>query len=410
MRLAGLRWSTAAGCVVGLMTTFPAEARAQGVDPADRAVVKMGPLAWTPSLSIPSIGVDTNVFNEAIAPRRDFTANVQPAVDGWLRLGRARFTVREQLNLMYFRRYASERAVNNSTTVTGRLDLVWGSPHASVGFVHTKDRADARIDTRATIKTRPVAAGVDFHLGGSLDIDLEGTANRVSFDDGSTFGGTSLASALDRSNRAYRGTLRYAITPPTTLSLRVVRQEEEFASNASQNNVSVRVMPGVTLSTDALITGDLHVGWLSFQPNRPAIPDSNVLVATGDLAYVLLGVTRFQLTVNRDVVPSIDSGSSYALQTSYTGTITHRVSDRWDVSATGSHLRLDFGQVATQVGDQGKASRADTVRTYGAGIGVYFSRGLRLGVRAESMTRKSALPLGNYDNLRVMCSVSYTRQ
>lgn len=408
MTVTRLRRVAAASCLVGALAS--GEAAAQGIDPADNAVVRMGPLAWTPSLSIPSLGYDTNIFNEARAPRRDFTANVQPAVDGWLRLGRVRVTVREQLNLMYFRRYASERALNNSTTLTGRVDFVWGSPHASVTFLRTKDRADARIDTRATIRSRPASAGIDFHLGRSVDVDLEATANRIAFDSRSSFGETSLSSALDRNSRGYRGTIRYAVTPPTTLSLRVARQEEEFSVPSPQDNVTLRVIPGIALSPDALITGDLQVGWLSFKPNDPAVPTSDIVIAAGNLAYVFLGVTRLQLSVNRDVVPSIETTTKYAVQSSYTGTITHRVSDRWDITATGSHLRLDFGQVASRVGSTSTESRADTVRTFGGGLGVYFSRGLRVGVRAESMTRKSALPLGNYDNVRVMCSVSYTRR
>ena len=93
MTMTRLCRAAATSCLVGLLTS--GGAAAQGVDPADNAVVRMGPLAWTPSLSIPSFGYDTNIFNEARAPRRDFTANVQPAVDAWLRLGRVRVTVRD---------------------------------------------------------------------------------------------------------------------------------------------------------------------------------------------------------------------------------------------------------------------------------------------------------------------------
>ena len=52
--------------------------------------------------------------------------------------------------------------------------------------------------------------------------------------------------------------------------------------------------------------------------------------------------------------------------------------------------------------------RVDTIKTFAAGIGFYFNRGLRLGLRAESINRTSALRLGRYDNLRLMSSINYS--
>lgn len=394
--------------VCGFMTTSVSTACGQDTDPASNAVFQMGPLAFTPAISIPALGLDSNVFNESENPRKDFTANIQPEVEAWLRFGRARLGAKEQLNLLYFDKYASERAVNTISAFNADLLLLWGTPHASVSFVKTNDRADARIDTRAVNRSRPATVGIDFRLSSSTSIDVGANYNTVSFDDRATFGGTRLKTALDRNTRNYHAVLRYTVTPPTTITLSVARQEERFRFSTDQNSQSIRVVPGISLASDAVVSGKVEVGWLSFNPRGATLQSFTGVVSSVDLGYVFLGLTRFQLAINRDVMPSIDSISAYALQTGITGTVTHRVSERWDVTASATHLRLDFGRVRALPDADLSLERADTVDTYAAGIGFYFNQGLRLGLRAESITRESVLRLGRYDNLRIMSSINYT--
>ena len=60
-----------------------------GPDPAT-VRVRIGPLWMNPTISLPNIGIDTNVFNDPpnVAPKRDFTITVSPKTDLWLRMGR----------------------------------------------------------------------------------------------------------------------------------------------------------------------------------------------------------------------------------------------------------------------------------------------------------------------------------
>ena len=54
------------------------------------ARVRLGPLWMNPTISMPNVGIDTNVFNETptVTPQRDVTATVSPKIDLWLRMGR----------------------------------------------------------------------------------------------------------------------------------------------------------------------------------------------------------------------------------------------------------------------------------------------------------------------------------
>jgi hypothetical protein len=387
-----------------MMAASPAHGQ---TDPSANAVFQMGPLAFTPSLSVPSFGIDSNVFNESENPKSDFTSNVQPEIEAWLRIGRARLGVKEQISFLYFDKYASERAVNNSTSLRFDVLLLNITPHATVSVIKTNDRPDPTIDTRARHVSTPVTAGVDIRLSAKTNIDLGADYDRVTFDDKATFEGVRLKSELDRNTRGYHAALRFAVTPPTALILTVLREEELFRFSPGRNTTSVRVVPGISFSSDAVITGQAEVGWLSFNPRDTTIRPFKGLVVRADLGYVLLGLTRFQLLVSRDVMPAIDSLEAYFIQNSVTGTITHRISERWDVNVSGSRLHLDFGNGRVLPATVIAIDRGDLIHTYGAGVGFYFNQGLRLGVRAESVSRDSVLPIGRYDNMRIMSSVNY---
>ncbi len=388
----------------------PPAALAQSADPADRAVVKAGPLGLTPGISIAAIGVDSNVFNERDDQRSDFVADIQPELDAWLRFGRLRIVGREQLNLMYFREYSSQSAINSMTSLRGELRLLWGTPYASVSYVKTNDRPDARVDTRAVSRSRPASVGVDLRLSSTTTLDVGADFNGIAFDEDATFAGTPVRNALARDTTNLFGRLRYTMTPDTALTVSVARFDEEFRFRPQQNSRSVRVLPGVAFGADGIITGSAEVGWLNFSPENTALPNFSGLISNVGLAYVLRGVTRFQVGATRDVRPSIDVLSTYALQTGLRGNVTHRASEQWDINLSGSRQRLNFGAIAGVVDPSNPTNEPDTVSTYGAGLGFYFNQGLRLGVRAESVRRGSPRPLLNYDNLRVLGSVTYTRR
>jgi hypothetical protein len=394
--------------VGGFLVISVAAASGQSPDPAADALFHVGPLAFTPAISVPTLGIDSNVFNENENPRQAFTADIQPEVEAWLRVGQLRVGAREQLNLLYFHDYPSEGGVNTNTNLKADLLLLWGTPHASVSFVQTNNRPDARIDTRAVAHRRPTTVGIDFRLSSSTNIDVGADFDNVSYDEDATFDGESLQTALDRNTRNYHAILRYAVTPPTTIKLTVARQEERFRYSPEQDSESLRVVPGIAFAADSVITGGMEVGWISFKPETATrLRHYTGIVAKGDLGYVFFGLTQFQFSVNRDLAPSIDSISSYALQTALTGTVTHRVTERWDVNVSATHLRLDLGEVRSLIDADTSFARADTVKTYAAGIGLHFNRGLRLGLRVESINRTSAVPSNSYDNLRILSSINY---
>ena len=79
-----------AATIVLLAAFATASARAQEPVPDGRFVT--GPLAWTPTLELRDVGVDSNVFNTPTDAKEDVTASARSQVDSVLKLGLLRAT------------------------------------------------------------------------------------------------------------------------------------------------------------------------------------------------------------------------------------------------------------------------------------------------------------------------------
>jgi hypothetical protein len=187
----------------------------------------------------------------------------------------------------------------------------------------------------------------------------------------------------------------------------VSREESRFQFSPVRDAVAIRYLPGLVFAPTALVTGRAEVGVLRYAPKDPLVRPFTGPVGTVDLGYVLLGVTRFGAQFSRDVVPSIDQLQTYFVQTAISGSVTHRISERWDAVASASRQRLAYHSLLTPAAPEAPGARLDFVSTYGGGIGFYFNRGLRLGTRVERVARDSPTPANRYDNFRVMGSFTY---
>src|SRR5512134_3977191 len=93
--------------------------------------IAIGPFGLWPSITIRSIGVDSNVFNEPENPKRDFTATLIPALQVVVRPPRTSLTITTSSDFVYFREYADGRHVNRSFGGSGEFDLTYVRPFAT---------------------------------------------------------------------------------------------------------------------------------------------------------------------------------------------------------------------------------------------------------------------------------------
>lgn len=361
----------------------------------------------TPTLSLTNIGVDTNVFNTPANPQSDFTMTLSPGVDVWLRLGRARLTARGRSDLVYFRRYASERSLDGG--VGARLEVPFNRvmPWVEGGSFSGRQRAGYEVDLRSRRTQRRVAMGVAYRAGSKTTLGAEVRRMTSRWDGDAVFFGNSLNDALARRTDEVAVTYRQNLTVLTTFVAEASAATDRFQFATERDTDSVRAIVGFDLNQRALIDGSGRIGFRKFDGVGRGYESFQGLVASADLGYVLRGVTRFGVQVDRDAAFSFFRDYPYFLQTGVTVSVTQRVTNRWDVQGRMGHQNLAYRTLIGSI--TAVDNRVDQVDTIGSGVGYRLNSDLRLGVDVDKFRRRSQFQARDYERFRIGASVTYAR-
>jgi hypothetical protein len=387
-----------------VLSSVAATAHAQGGVPeaVETMPIHVGPLGLRPSVSITNVGMDSNVFNDAAAPQEDFTATIVPRLVARVRGGRLVLSYGSAADMVYFKKFTSERSVNASTDV--RLDGNFGrlQPYVSAGWVDTKDRLNAEVDVRTPRTQRTVAGGVRLLLASRTAVVVSARRFNLDFDEGAQFLGVDLTRTLNSRSDTVDAALQLLLTPLTTFSMTTSFQRDRFAGASERDSDTLRLLPALQFDPTSLIRGNIAVGYRRFRPLTPALPDYSGLLVQAGLGYTLLTRTRFDLDLTRDVQYSFEELEPYYLSTGSRLTVTHQLVGPLDLQAFGGRQSLAYRQrqVAGDV-------RRDEVDIYGGGAGYRLRDSLRLGLTWETNRRRSVLDERRYDRHRIYASLTY---
>ena len=373
-------------------------------DTAEAGRFRLGPLRFTPSISLTSLGIDDNVFNESLDPKQDTTAAVGPAVNLWMKLGRSRMTGKVSGQYLYFSKYDNQRAWN--TTDEGRWEVPLSrlTPFIMGVYANTKERPGYEIDSRAHLRSQAVGLGTEMRLSARTSAVLTTTRSDFAFDEGETFLGADLATTLNRRSNVEALQLRFKLTSLTTFVAGAEAIQDRFTFSPVRNADSIKVLPGFEFKPSALISGKVFVGFRRFNARDETLPDYAGPIAAVDAAYTH-SATRLSVKVNRDLAYSYELTQPYYALTDLGLVITQRVTDAWEVVGRGGLQSLEYQQFQSI---RTASLRTDTIRQYGAGVGYRLGQTLRLGFDAVRYRRQSSeFALREYEGLRFGASISY---
>jgi hypothetical protein len=367
--------------------------------------VRLGPLAMTPSIDIPTFGVDTNVFHDppTRAPKRDFTMTVAPKTDMWLRMGRTWLSGTVAQDVVWYQKYSTERSANYLLGVNWKAPLNRVVLSTGVSWLNTRTRPGFEIDARVRRREPAYAASAEVRGFAKTFVGVRGSWRRVEYEEG-VFLGQNLSQELDRTMTSGAVTLRHELTPLTSITFSAGRSEQRFASSprssrADDYSVSVNFDPA------ALLKGAATFGYTNYRPDAEDVPGYKGATVDLSLAYALLGSTRLSAMMNRAVEFSYDSERPYYVLTGGSGSIAQRIFGPVDVVARAGTQRLRY---QSRVGVVPVApERTDRVRSYGGGIGFRLGEELRLGVNVDKERRTSPLAEREYEGLKYGASLTY---
>lgn len=385
----------------------PASAQTQeGPDPS-KVRLRIGPLSMNPTMALSNIGVDQNVFNDPVDqnPKQDFTLTVTPTTDLWLHMGRTWVTGNIKEDIVWYQKYNTERAANNTYTVGwkvpfNRLNLNVGASRSSV-----RDRPGFEIDARSQRNETSYNGTVEFRGFAKTFFGVTGSRSKTDFDKADFFLDSNLQFELNRVTTTAGIVVREQLTPLTSILLNATRSEDRFEFSSLRDSNSTAATVTVSFDPVALIKGSATFGYADFEPQSPGLPNYQGSTAKVGLSYVAFGSTRFAVGFSRDVQYSFDINQPYYLQTGVTGSIAQQIFGPFDVvmrAGTASLAYRNRAGAVIQVSD-----RVDHQQTYGGGLGYHMSRDLRLGVNVDRDHRISDLAAREYNNLRIGSAVTY---
>ena len=411
-------------CALSLCALAPSHAWAQVASPAPTTTsssqsidevrktyrIHAGPFYVNPAILLKELGVDTNVFNQAGEQKSDFTFTLTPQTDvavPFARRGLLKATV--GADVVYYATYDSERSLDPQATVRGEAYANRLTLFAEDSYLNTRQRPNYEIDLRSRHLQNDVSAGLNVRLTTKTSVEVAGRRGRTRFDGDAIYFGTSLKESLDRDATGITVTAKHKLSALTTLAARYERVQDEFILSSIRNTDSYRVMPGVEFKPRALISGIAYVGYRSFTPKSPTLPEYSGLVAQVGLSYTLLGSTTFGVTADRDVSFSFEQLTPYFIDNG-TGVFVRRaIGGHWDVLATAARHRYAYRNLTVQTASLALLpERVDLIDNVGLNLGYRMKRQTRVGFGASYFTRTSSVAtFRDFDGLRVGTTVNY---
>jgi len=393
---------------VVLLRAVPALAQIpDGPPDASTVRIRIGPLMMNPTISISNLGIDNNVFNDPPEklPKEDFTLTLTPASDFWLPLGQTWLTARVDGSVNWYQKYSSERTAN-----TG-YKLGWIVPGSRVslkvdaGYLDARERPGFEIDARAQRNETNFSGSVEFHAMSKSFIGLSATRQDIHFAEQAAYLGTDLRTSLSRVDASYTASFRHQLTPLTSIAFTGIRSNAQFTYSPDRDTTSNAALISVKFDPAALLKGGASVGYTDFKPTDASLPGYHGIVGNIDLAYVLLGSTRFAVTGSRGVQYSYDFDQPYYVQSRLGASIAQQIYGPLDAQLRGEIASLDYRNregAAVTAGD-----RTDRVNSFGGGVGYHLGRDLRLAVNVDQTNRDSQLSDHRYDRLIIASSLTY---
>jgi hypothetical protein len=377
------------------------------LDPPSVAPIQAGPLVLAPIIRLTNIGHDSNVFNRDSDPQGDVTATLSPAMEGWLRMAHGRASGRTQFDVYYFKQLTDLRAVDSDATGRVEIPLNRFRPWVNGAYINTRHRQNLELDAIARRQINTVTVGTDIRLTAKLTTAVFASRSSLNYDTNSIYQGIDLSRVLNNTGTGQGASLRYVLTPLTTVGITVDRQHNRFDAAPDRDSDSFNVMPMIEFSPRALITGTASYGFRQRKSVAGTAPDFNGSVANVDLTYTLLGRTRFTMTGRRQLEYSYVVGRMDYLDASLTLGVSQRFGESWDVGGSITRSRLSYGNVSSPIdGTLTIGFPDETFIGWSADAGYNLAR-TRIGLRIERFERQATAELRAYQRLRIGSTLTY---
>lgn len=374
-------------------------------DPTSRpwstAQINLSIFYLTPTFELRGLGVDQNVFNDEVNPKKDLTGTLGLRSLVGLHFGDSLILqVTQDNSYIYFRRYRSERSIDSGLGAVLEYRTRVFRPWVRFGTTKTSQRAGVEIDARAERKTPNIDFGADYTGGFRLGLSVAARRSKLRYAD------TVLGEALNNQSDAYQGFLRYEISDLSDFIVGVDYLRDRFTNSPLRDNDSYYYYTGLRAKPGALFVGNATAGYKLQKHHDPSVPDFKGITATVDVGLVPNEFIRIDVNGGRDVGYSYQETYPYFVQQNVGGTLTNRFAQRFDVLASARSTWLRYDE--TMTGSRDPHTERTMVLGIGAGYFLGGGTGTRLGLLFERAQRVSPVPAHSYVTNRFSSSYRFS--
>jgi hypothetical protein len=364
-------------------------------------IFDLGRVKLAPGMTIDELGWDSNVFQEATDPKDDWVFRGKPDIAAFSLLRWFKVSAYAGANLGYYKTYDSENSTGYE--YRARLDLTVARLYPFVGVGHTKHRTrpNGEIDTRADEELDELSGGVAFELGGTSV--LYGAASRFRTDYQDAFeDGVSLDAALNRETRSYSAGVRSDVTPITSLTIDVGRDEDDFDESPLRNATTQFVSASLNIGPEAALAGAAEIAFRDMKPVDPTVEPFRGLTGSATLGYSFLEFGRIVGSFLRAQQYSFDAADAYYIETTVSLSYTHRLAGEIDAQILGNKSWFDYGFTAAE------PAHTDKLASWNVSMGYNLRNRTRISINYEQGERRSPVqPDRNYDRTRAYMAWQY---
>ena len=396
------------GATVALAMLFASAASAQAPNvgagpltgtlaesPPTGGVLGVGPVRLAPGVVIKEMGWDSNVFGEAVDPKEDFVAIVSPDVAVFTRLRFLQLSGYGGANFNYFNTYTDERSVGYAGRARADILLSRFHPFVAGGRSRTRTQPNGEVDVRADRVEEEWSGGLAFEISRYGQVYAAAYQYLTRFHDAFK-DGVNLALTLNRDSYNYSAGLRTDLTPFLTMTVGGGYLEDRFKADPSRNADTRQLTVGFKIAPQAVVTGQVSVGFNDFKPVHPDVRPYRGLVGSAAIVYPFLEIGRFGVDAVRRNEYSFDAADAYFIENSVTASYTHQLFGEVDAQVKGGKSFFDYGFTETS------PARQDKLDLVGGSVGYNFRNRTRLSLNYELARRRSPqLSERNYDRRRV---------
>lgn len=362
--------------------------------------LRVGPFELAPTISLTNVGVDTNLFNEAdvAQPERDLAMTLSPQTDLAARAGRTWLIANARQDVLWFRQHRDQRSANGFYRGTWYVPLNRVRTLVEGSYLRARERQGFEIDLRADRRERGSSVATEIRASSRTFVGGRLEYRDVKFQDRNVFGGRNLSDELSRTRLSGTVSLRYEMTPITSLAVEASAADEQFAVSRWRNTSSTQLAGGLRFDPTALIKGHVLVGYREIASSSGVVPGFIGPTLSLNLSSIVRSNMRVGFESVRDVEYSFDPEQPYYVLSGVSGTVTRRVFGPVDAQARVGWRTLAY-RVRTDVVVE-HPRRRDRVVTYAGGFGYRLGSQTRVTFDVESQRRTSPLTLRNYSGNR----------